>query len=254
MEVTIQHLEEAVTNMEEVITKLDRNFEHPQFTEIHGVRYLRHNRKDELLMSYLKCVGSISLLNASLALLRQGFVKEIGILCRCIGDNNDDVTLMSAPLGNDGKPSMEQERLVKEFFQEEFDNADPLLSMQKRDRVPRKKIHSEITKLPNFSLNPSDGKNMFRCLHQTFSGYVHSAYVHIMEFYGGETETSACYHMHGLLGTPRIPIWTETLSNYVYRTMIAVEIVAKRCCDIDAQRHIEKYRSDFEKVTGVGVS
>jgi len=73
-----------------------------------------------------------------------------------------------------------------------------------------------------------------------------------MEMYGGVKANALHYHMHGLLGTPRIAEWTSALSNYVYRTMIAIEMVAKRCGDEEVEKELEGRRSEFERVTGIG--
>jgi hypothetical protein len=133
MTVLIEHLDEAVAAAESVVMKLERHFEPPTFVQIHGTLCFRHTKHDDLLIAHLKCVRSVSSLNACLLLLRHGYVQEIGVLCRCDEDNNQDVTFLATPLGKDGTPSENQQRLVREFFQEEFDAADPLLSMQKRE-------------------------------------------------------------------------------------------------------------------------
>ena len=252
MKLTIEHLERAVGAAEDAVAKLERHFERPRFLQLHGSPCFRHTKYNALLMSHLKCVRSVSSLNACLVLLRNGYVQEIGILCRCVDDNNQDVTFLGTPLGENRKISEHQERMLKEFFQEEFDDADPLLSTQKRDRVPRQKVHAGISRLPGQPINPHEAGRVHHSLHAAFSGYVHGAYVHIMEIYGGDDMNSLSYHMHGLLGTPRIPEWTDALSSYVYRTLIAIEIVAKRCTDVTVQQEIEKSRLEFESVTGIG--
>ncbi len=101
-------------------------------------------------------------------------------------------------------------------------------------------------------LNPHEVGRVQHSLSTAFSGYVHSAYVHVMEMYGGEKANALHYHMHGLLGTPRIAEWTAALSNYVYRTMIAIEMVAKRCGDAEVEKELEGKRGEFERVTGIG--
>jgi hypothetical protein len=114
------------------------------------------------------------------------------------------------------------------------------------------KVHAGIASLRGQPFNPHESGRVAHSLHAAFSGYVHAAYVHIMEIYGGEDMNALSYHMHGLLDTPRIPEWTDALSNYVYRTLIAIEIVAKRCRDVDVQQGIEGHRMEFESVTGIG--
>lgn len=252
MALAIETIESAVAAAEEAVVKLERLFERPELVQIHDLCCFRHIRRHDLLMSYLKCVRSVSSLNACLVLLRHGYVQEIGVLCRCIDDNNQDVIFLATPLGANGKPSDSQERMVKEFYQEEFNHRDPLLSTQKRDRVSRQKVQAEISRMHGQPLSPHKVGRVQHCLSNAFSGYVHSAYVHIMEMYGGVKANALHYHMHGLLGTPRIAEWTKMLPNYVYRTMIAIEMVAKRCGDEEVEKELEGKRIEFERVSGIG--
>lgn len=252
MSVTIEQLERLVQQTEDAVIKLERHFAPPDLVDIGGKPFFRHARKNDLLMSYLKCVRAVSSLNASLVLLRHGYIQEIGTLCRCIDDYCQDILFIGSPLGEDGKPSEQQRRLVEEFFQEEFDDLDnPLCSRQIRNRVPRSKVHAGIARMTGNPINPSDLQDMYRSLHKAFSGYVHGAYVHIMEIYGGKRKDLR-YHMRGLQGTPRIPEWTETLSIYAYRTLIAVEVVARRCNDTEVQCELSVIGQEFENDTGIG--
>ena len=165
MNITIETLESLVRVTETAVCSLDRHFEQPSLARVHGDQVFRHANRDALLMSYLKCVISVSSLNACLVLLRHGYVQEVGALCRCVEENCQDVFFLSSPMGVGGKPSEDQQRLIRDFFQEEFDSADPLLSTQKRDRVPRSKVLAGIARLPGQPMNPHDAQRLSRCLH-----------------------------------------------------------------------------------------
>ena len=252
MAITISRLRTAITQTQEVVEFLDRHFPRPEFVKIEGNTCFRHREKTDLLLSQLKCIRAVSSLNASVVLLENGYVQEVGTLCRCIDEFNQDVFFLGSPLG-EGGPSEQQERLVQEFFQEEFDNIDsPFLSTQQRNRVPRQKVLAGIARVSAQPLNPSDTQEMHRTMHNAFSGYVHGAYVHIMESYGGNPG-SMKYHMEGLSNTPRIQEWTNALLNYVYRTMLTVELVAKRCADEKAVQSIRSARFSLEADTGAGM-
>lgn len=251
MPVIIDQLRDAIEQTKSVVEALDRHFIHPELVEIKGKLFFRHKKQNDLLLSQLKCIRAVSSLNACIVLLEHGFVQEIGTLCRCIDDFYQDVLFLASPLGESG-PSEQQKRLVEEFFQEEFDNIDnPLRSTQVRNRVPRSKVLAGIARMLGQPLNPNDAQEIQRTLQQGFSGYVHGAYVHIMEIYGGSRE-NLHYHMKGLSGTPRISEWIDAFSNYVYRTMIAVEVVAMRCEDAAATKAIQTARMSLEEVTGLG--
>ena len=233
--------------LEKYVQALGDYFERPLLINYGGLPTFRHKNLNGLLASYLKCVRIVSSLNASLALLEKGFVQEVYVLCRCIDEFCEDIWFLSSPLGADGY-SNDQARFVKEFFQEEFDQpSNPLKSTQKRDRVPRKKIHAAISRLEGHPVNPSDAKELQRTLHQTFSGYVHGAYPHIMELYGG---SSPHYHTAGMRDTPRIPGCEKQLVSYVYRSIIAVQVVARRAGAPHLDTVLSRLAADFEKQTG----
>ncbi len=75
----------------------------------------RHETQHDCLLIYLKGVRWASLLNASIILLEAGHVHEIGILCRCMDESFEDMLLFIRNLGQEGEPTKEQERVLKEF-------------------------------------------------------------------------------------------------------------------------------------------
>lgn len=252
MPISIEQIVEAISELDNGIGILNAHFGPPDFLEMNGVPAFRYAQENDLLLSYLKCVRAVSSLNASIVLLYHGYVQEIGTLCRCIDDFNQDVLFLATPLGEDGY-SKQQIRLVEEFFQEEFDNIiDPMRSTQARDRVPRAKILAGIARIKGQPINPSDAKELQRTLQQGFSGYVHGAYVHIMEMYGGKNSDDLHFHTRGLVGTIRIQEWTEPLASRVFQTMVAVLIVAKRCSNEMVVAQLDGAMRHFSETTGVG--
>jgi len=253
MGISIEQLTSFLNEQEALAHELGRNFEPPRFVRVRGLPQFRHEPKSDLLMSYLKCLRAISSLNAALVLLRSGFIQEVGALCRCIDEFCEDVRFLATPLGDGGKYSQDQQRLVEEFFKEEFlDSSSPLLEVAPRNRVPRDKVRAGIARIQGQPINPHDANHLFRTIDKSFSGYVHGAYVHIMEMYGGPALEQCQFHTCGMLGTPRISEWTETLANYVYRLTLTIEIVAKRCNDERVGKHLEELRLRFEESTGLG--
>jgi|CXWL01.1.fsa_nt_gi hypothetical protein len=254
MGISIDQLASFLNEQEALAHELGRNFKPPRFVRVHGLPQVRHEIKSDLLMSYLKCLRAISSLNAALILLRSGFIQEVGALCRCIDEFCEDVHYLATPLGEEGKYSQDQQRLVEEFFQEEFlDSNSPLLEVAPRNRVSRDKVRAGIARIQGQPINPHDTNHLFRTIDKSFSGYVHGAYVHIMEMYVGPELERCRFHTRGMLGTPRIQEWTETVANYVYRLALAIEIVARRCTDERVRKQLEELRIKFEENTGMGV-
>jgi hypothetical protein len=225
---TQKYLQEIIDELARALDFLGEKVDKPKQTTLGGVfsTFFRHASGNDILMSYLKCVRSVSTLNASIVLLKEGYIQEVGALCRIVQDNHEDILFISTPLGKDGAFSEDQHRLVQEFFQEEFDQpSNPFKSTQKRDRVPRQTIINSIARMSANPINPSDARELNRTLQQSFSGYVHCAYPHIMEMYEGHTQR---YFTNGMPGTPRIPEWEKTLCSFIYRTTLSVELVSKR--------------------------
>jgi hypothetical protein len=149
---------------------------------------------------------------------------------------------------NGEKFSEDQIRFLENFFQEEFDRPDdPLRSTQKRNTLPVKRIFATFGKLASGEMNPSDAQELLRTTHQAFSGYVHGAYPHIMEMYGG---SPPYFHLTGMLDTPRIPEWQSQLIGYVQRLIIASVLVARKVGLTELEVPIRALLEEFETATG----
>lgn len=209
-------------------------------------RQFRHETLTDSLASYLKGVKTISTLNACLILLRHGHTQEIGALCRMVDDFCNEILFLLNPTDKNGL-SEDQMRFLETFFQEEFDQPnDPLASTQKRETVPVRKIHATFAKFAGAELNASDAQELVRTVQQAFSGYVHGAYPHIMEMFGGDPPT---FHMSGMLGTPRIEEWRAQLTGYVYRTCMASVFVARKLALEDIENQLLEFLREFEATT-----
>ena len=94
-------------------------------------------------------------------------------------------------------------------------------------------------------LNPSDAQELLRTTHQTLSGYVHGAYPHIMEMFGGTQP-----HLNGMLGTPRIDEWRGQLILYVYRALIVSPFVTRKLALNETHTKARELLEKFEADTG----
>jgi hypothetical protein len=235
-----------------VVGKLDRFYsvlgkthwiETPQW--LPSEKQFRHGTQHDCLLIYLKGVRWVSLLNASIVLLESGHVHEMGVLCRCMDETFEDMLLFIRNLGPEDKPTDAQERVLKEFFQEQFeDSSAPMLSTNKRDRVPRDKLRSAIAGLPENAVNPHDHARLHGTIYDTYSGYVHGAYPHIMELYSNNPPQ---YHMAGMCGTPRIQEWQSQLIDYVYRGVLGTWYAAKRLGEEVVAEDVFSLRSEMER-------
>jgi hypothetical protein len=224
----LQRLEQHYHQMASVL-------EPPLLVSLGGASFFRHREQSDRLLCFLKGVKLVSTLNASFLLYRNGFTQEVGALARIADDLFNDILFMLRPLEADA-PSKDQLRFFEEFFQEEFANSnDPLGSAQKRDIVPRRKLHATFGQLAEDELNASDAQITMATIHAAFSGYVHGAYPHIMEMYAGNPGR---FHMSGMRDTPRMAEWSRQLVTYVHRGIMVSELVARKLGLNDSEKEL----------------
>lgn len=241
------YLADVLRRLESIYAEMAKATGPVLFRDVEPGRQFRHETLTESLACYLKGIKCISTLNAAIVLLRQGYTQEVGALCRMIDDFCNEIFFLLLPQGKDSF-SDDQIRFLENFFQEEFDKpTDPLGSAQKRDTLAVKKIHATFGKLAAGELNPSDAQEILRTVHQAFSGYIHGAYPHIMEMYGGNPPR---FHVTGMLNTPRIPEWRGQIVGYVQRLIIASVFVARKLGVTDLEAPLRALLEEFEVKTG----
>jgi hypothetical protein len=217
-------LDEAVAGLDQCVQALSSSFELPQRVVVNGLEMFRHANQDDLLLSFMKLVKIASHNNAAMVLIRAGYVHEVYALCRMIDEAREDIHFMQEPFSEDGKPTKHQYTFINEFFQEEFSGRDLVESHSSRDRVPRQKVRAAISRLGTGAvMDPSTEVKLTGALYGTFSGFVHGAYVHLMELFDGVR-----FHTRGLLGTPRIQECLANQVNHVFRSLLIVEGVGYR--------------------------
>jgi hypothetical protein len=239
------YLENTLSVLGAIYREMAAKIQAPVFADVGGYRAWRYQNLSESLACFLKGVKVVSTLNGSMVLLRAGYAQEIGALCRMIDDYCNEIFFLLMP--QDGENfSKEQMQFLNDFFQEEFDKpTNPLGSTQKRVNVPIRKIHATFGKLAKTEINPSDAQELLRTTHKAFSGYVHGAYPHIMEMFGGTQP-----NLNGMLGTPRVDEWRGQLIGYVYRALMVSVFVARKLGLNETETKARGLLEKFEKDTG----
>lgn len=244
---TDEHLKATLARLEHAYRALEGTFGTPLPQEITTSRgsgvVFRYRQQSDTLLCFLKGVKLISTLNGALVLLAQGYVQEISALIRIADDCSSDILFMLLPANGD-KPSQDQDRFFEEFYQEEFDDpARPLGANNKRDVVPRKSVFSAFARLVQAHLNPSDAQSAMATIHKAFSGFVHGAYPHIMELYGGQPPK---YHMSGMAGTPKEAEARKQLIAEIYRAIMVSELVSRKLGMEDVRLSIRALLQEYE--------
>ena len=241
----VDHLSETLRKLRAHYDSLSSFLPQPARVPIAGNLNFRHLEQSDVLFCYLKGVKLISTLNAALVLLEEGYTQEVGALCRMADDFFYEILFFMGPIEESG-PTKDQIKMLKDFYKEEFENPkDTLGSPQSRDAVPRRKINAAFGKLAKDELNPHDAQGTVETVHKALSGYVHGAYPHIMELYGGLPPR---FYMAGMLGTPRIPQWQKQLVTYVYRAIMVTELISKRLGAKSNEKTIRQLLIEYEVI------
>lgn len=238
-------LQNIALELQKLVQVLDSEFPHPKAV-IRGNSYVfRHppNERSDTLASYLKLVRIVSLANACLDLMGKGYVQEVYILCRAIDEASEDIKFFALRLGETGT-NQNQMNHLKEFYQEEHENPDDPLSSTLRHRVPRQKIRSASSNIQTNFGDPHTKQKVAGSISQLFSGFVHGAYVFIMEMYDQK------YHMRGMPNSPRLLECVDNFPNHLYRSILALEALCYRIRRHDIAKAAVQLNIDLAEKTG----
>lgn len=239
----LDYLTSVLRRLEDLYLGIGNVFGPPIVTAKDGIAFFRYRQHSDSLLCFLKGIKLLSTLNAALVLRRSGYAHEVNALCRMADDFINEIVFMIVPRQGD-KLSRDQERFLAEFFQEEFaDNQYVLGSNNPRDIVPRRKIFAAYAQALPPIINSSDACDTLTTIHKALSGYVHGAYPHIMEMYGGRFPR---FHVRGLLNSSRELESEGQLISYIYRCIMVSELVARKLGLTDTEKKIRAVLEEFE--------
>ena len=241
----LDYLHSTVNRLCDIVDQLGSSFPPPTIVRRGDGFVDRHGGAERTngLACYLKAVKVCSTLNGILTLLDGAYVQEAYALARVAQDQVDDIHFIVIPRGEEGSLSPRQTAAIVEFLQEEFDPANPVGTSRERDRVGRPKIQAAIT---NDMDDPSTGNAISRMIYRTFSGYVHGAYVHIMELH---SDSQGHYQMHG--APAHLADAIDYAPNFVYQAVLAIEFLIDRSSRDDLLPSIKLLRGDIASTCDV---
>lgn len=218
---TFQDMEDSVHDLVALVPQ-------PKLVETKMGPVFRYEERLPEQAVVLKLVGLVSTLRAAQLLLHRGFVQELGMLERVIGDLHQDVLFLLTG-HEDSALKTRYQRFLEDFWQEEFDADTAIASTQKRGMVPRQKIRAHISrftsKIPGFKGDQSQLTENLRTVDKAQSGYIHGAAPHLLDLFGGSPPRFQ-FHMNGMLGTVRESEHREQFWNYVYRSICTFSLAS----------------------------
>ena len=238
-------LEKYIGDLESAVISLDVE-DSPIFIDEAEHQRFRYENETLEVACFLKAVRVMYGLNALISIMEAGFPFEAGVIIRSLDEAYNDIHFLLENYPND--LSSHQKKYLAAFFQEEFvDPADTTKGNNPRNRINNKKIHAAVAREVKEYSNPSDHQKMTQTISNAFSGYVHSAYPHIMEFYGGNPPS---YNFKGLCGTPVIEVWELQLIQTFYHAGLAIAAIAGAYENVKVVNDLYSLRRWYEKNTG----
>lgn len=235
--------DETLRNMEATLGSFETRVPAPHRVPNKDSFVFRYTERTVQQAIVQKLARLVSGLHAARILLEHGFFQEQGALQRMLDEFREDIMFLSLAVVQDDMTALHHEYLAA-FYEEEFDNEDPIKSTKRRPMIPRRRIRAYLAHIKGSELDPSSRVDLSRTLSKGYSGFVHGASPHIMDMYGGNP---ARFHVMGMLGTPHEDDHRQDFWNYVYRGILAFEFAAMAFGDGALLDRIREYRHDFER-------
>jgi len=229
----------SIDHLENVIRIFEQELEKPEL--VHGAFVYKSPTVKHVCL--LKGVGIVSGLNALLVLFQAGYVTEMGVLIRTIGDCINDIYFL---LEHFPDMTPEVEKYISNFFSEDIGDLAIVQDQEKKThRTKARKIYASRARLLSEHINFSVGREMVYKIYSVYSGYVHAAYPNIMEMYGGRPPRK--FHLRGMKGTSRIKDWEEILIAFVRSATLVFGYMAEKYDKTDLVQEIRKILDWFER-------
>jgi len=241
--------EHVLRQMEVALNRLECNVRPPQrvaFGKDRFVfRYIERTAQQAIIQ---KLARMITGLRAAHLLLRNGLVQEQATIQRVLSDLQEDVLFLVYGILKNELSTKPHETFLAAFYEEEFDNPQSAIdSTQRRLMVPRRKIQAYLARADTGIGNPSYNQEVARTLHKAFSGFVHAASPQIMDMYGGNPPY---FHVHGMLGTPRMAEYEHDIWNYFDRGIATFAAAATGLGDHELFAWLLSEKRNFELKSG----
>lgn len=166
----------------------------------------------------------MSLLNGSVLLLENKFAQEAYVLGRAIEEVDEEIRLILQPALAEEFVSY-KERLLNEFFQEQYDHESTPLKAHSRDRVPRKNIRNALARSAVANKNPHQYIESSKLVYEVMSSYAHGAYPCVIELFNPSTKK---FDLHGSNYPEYLDGCVENFANNVYRSSLSAMLIANQ--------------------------
>ena len=237
---------DALRFMEAGFRRLETQVPPPKWKPVKSGYHVRYEERTPEQALIQKLARQVSGLYALDLLLVDGLAQEQGVIQRVLDEIGEDIMFLALALIN-GDWTDQHTAYLEDFWAEEFDHPDPIKATQKRKTVRRAKIHSHNARAGGGGLDPELAANLSTTIHKTYSGFVHAASSHVMDMCGGDPPR---FIFKISPTNRRMIVQIDDASNYFYRGIMLLGIVATVFKDQGLWDAAYAYRASFEKSSG----
>jgi hypothetical protein len=168
-------------------------------------------------VAYLKAVRAVSSLHSLAVLYEHGLLIDGGTIVRCINEGLSEIFFV---LENYPTTSSKVKGFIEHFLALQTSNDE-----RAGRSVLSRKIHSAEARLLEKQLNFTESMRKIRFVYETFSGYVHGQYPHIMEIYGGKSGDLR-FNTSGVRSKEKRQLYTHLIDATTTSTELAIAFIA----------------------------
>ncbi len=243
-EVKIHIIENVMPLLEKAVNSFHASISKPRLIgdEKDGFqpRFLEPNSGHFMLLMSVKIVST---LNATVCLLKGGYVQEVGVLLRVVDECVAKV-LCIEEAHTKGVLNSEQKKIVDDYFKNDIRNIEDLIAGSSW-WVDMKKINASGARYLSEGTPNKDVHTIqkhIQTIYDTLTGYVHGFYSHIMELYDSNDEL---FRLKGLTGTSRVNGTLPMVSSAVLRTLNTFSQIALRFNLVELRKELIQNRDIF---------
>jgi len=168
-------------------------------------------------VAYVKGVRAVSSLHALPLLYEHGLLIDGGTIVRCINEALSEIYFV---LENYPATTGTVEKFIEHFLA-----GSPPSKTKAREHIASRKVHSAEARTIDHGLNFNDALKSIRVVYETFSGYVHAQYPHVMEIYGGLRDDPK-FNTGGVHSAKKLQLYTKVIDETIKSTELAIAFIA----------------------------
>jgi hypothetical protein len=182
------------------------------------------------VVAILKLVRAGQGVHALDLLCRNGLFVDMGAIYRCVGDCVDEVHFL---LEKYPEQSGNVRKFVEAFFSTTIDGH----LVTEKEPVSSKKIHAAMVRSITGKVQNEAIHKRLSNVYVTFSGYTHANYAHIMQMFGGPSQSKS-FNISGIPDRQEIEANMRLVQAAYTSVLLAIAYTAQKLGQIELFHHV----------------